>query len=124
MSKCWIIEQGCYSDYRVVGIFTTKENAEQALAFLLSDGNNYHYNEPEIVERCLDPCIQGLNEGLTQFGVRITKDGTAVTVTHAIDAEDFHWTIGSYYNIWARNEAHAIKIASERHVQYLAEKTS
>jgi len=25
---CWVVEQGEYSDYRVVGVFTSKANAQ------------------------------------------------------------------------------------------------
>lgn len=119
--KCWIIEQGCYSDYRVVGIFSTKENAEKALAHMKQKEFS-DYDEPEINERFLDPCIEELNQGLFQFEVRITKEGIEVLIKKEIDAEDFHWTVGDYYNVWARDEAHAIKIASEKHTRHLAEK--
>ena len=65
MSMCYIIEQGSYSDYRVVGIFSTKDKAEQALEYMKSG----ECEEPKITERRLDPGISQLNEGLTQFQI-------------------------------------------------------
>jgi hypothetical protein len=117
MPTCWIIEQGEYSDYRVVGIFTTRENAEQALAYMKDPKN--HYEEPTISERVLDPAIAELNQGLSQFCVRMLNNGELTVYTKKeLDLKDITWNRGACYYTWAKDEQHAIKIAAERHAQH------
>ena len=123
MPTCWIIEQGSYSDYHVVGIFSTRENAERALKFIKRDGD--YYDEPEITERQLDPCIAELNTGLQQFCIRIDHEqGSTTTLVEstALEAIDYHHPNSSIYFVFARDQDHALKIATERHAQYLATK--
>ncbi len=118
MTKCFIIEQGSYSDYRVVGIFTTRENAERGLAYIQ---NADHYDEPTIDERELDPAIDGLNQGLTQFRVHIGEHKTECRIITGLDEDEYHWNNPdqtSSYPVWARTPDDAIKIAAERHAIY------
>lgn len=117
MKKCWIIEQGCYSDYRVVGIFSTKENAEKQMARI-----EWHseYDQPSIEERWLDPGIDELNQGLSQYNVRFEGDETFVKSYNSVEFDDYHWLKGSSYTVWAKNDRAAIKIAAEKHAQYKA----
>ena len=124
MTKCYIIEQGDYSDYRVVGIFSTRVNAEQALAYLNLDSSNT-FDPPSIEERELDPAIAQLNEGLFQYIVHFDQRTNSTTVRPRIDLckdNEAHWDWGSYYIVWATDDQHAIKIAAERNAQYLATK--
>lgn len=117
--KCYIIEQGFYSDYRVVGIFSTRENAEKMLAFINS---TEQWDDPEITERDFDPGISELNEGMNQYLVRFTATSTDVERTYGLNNEDHQWNAGACYYCWAKDDNHAIKIASERHLQYEARK--
>ena len=117
MKKCWIIEQGCYSDYRVVGIFSTKENAEKQMARIKQD---YEYDQPSIEERWLDPGIDELNQGLSQYIVGFDGDGASVRSASSVESDDCHWIKGSSYTVWAENDQAAIKIAAEKHAQYKA----
>lgn len=114
MSSCWIIERGEHSDYRVVGIFTTREKAEQAFNYMKVDPDDYAITK--ITERKLDPVIAELNEGLVQFCVIIGPNRTDVRKVIDIDGEDYSWDGHSLYSIWARDEEHAIKIAAERQI--------
>ena len=70
-NSIWVIERGEYSDYqstwlrhyyRVVGVFSSRENAERALAEIYGSDP---WGRPEISEWPLDPGIDALNEGLT-----------------------------------------------------------
>ena len=120
MPTCWIIEQGSYSDYRVIGIYSTKENAEHALAYIKKDP---HGEEPYIDERHLDPAITELNEGLIQFSIRMLFNGeVTINLRRDLESKDITWKDGACYNIWARDRDHAIKIAAERFAQYSAER--
>jgi hypothetical protein len=118
--SCWIIEQGEYSDYRVVGIFSTKENAERILAFIRDPENEW--SEPLIREKVLDPGIDELNEGLRCFSVSFRYADNSVTVNELKNFTDdgFHWKGGGVYNVWAHDAEHATKIAAEQHAQWLA----
>ena len=117
MKKCWIIEQGCYSAYRVVGIFTTKENAEKQMARIKWGGE---YDQPSIEERWLDPGVDELNQGLSQFIVIFDGAETTVKSYNSVESDDYHWMKGSSYTVWAESDQAAIKIAAEKHAQYKA----
>ena len=117
--KCWIIEDGEYSDYHIVGIFSTRENAETALKFMQTRRG---FNEATICEFPLDPGILELNQGLCLFSVRFTKDKIDVELSNTIDTESYHWNCGSLYYVWAKSPEHAIKIAAERDAQWQIEK--
>ena len=116
MMKCWIIEQGNYSSYSVVGIFSTEENANRAMATL-----NGSYDEPSVTEREFDPGVAELNEGLHHYLVRFADGLVKTDLGNFIECEDWHWVGGSIYSVWAKNDQAAIKIAAERHAQYQAQ---
>lgn len=127
MTLVWTVEQGEYSDYSVLGVFSTKENAER-VATIVGGG-------AEVVERRLDPIIEDLNEGRNFYYVSMLKDGTVTRVerdtpsSYNIDGFDsFPWIdhrqheLGTYYSTfaWAKDDVHAVKIVNERRVQKIA----
>ena len=119
-TKCWIIEQGEYSDYRVVGIFTSLAAAEQALAYMKLEKDIW--DEPTITERPLNPCIAELNAGLTQYQVIFRpNDCLSCNPVINLDPTDMMWgpAEARFYSftIWAKDKDHAIKIAAERKAQ-------
>lgn len=118
MPKCWIIEQGEYSDYHVVGIFSTEENAKHVMERIKQ---TYKYDRPYITERSFDPGIAELNEGLNHYCVRWIDAVMDVAISTDAEDEDCHWDNGHIYMVWAANDQAAIKIAAERHTQYLAQ---
>ena len=137
MSKVYIIEQGNYSDYKVVGIFSTMEKAQQIVAIInKGDEDGYVRDEATIAERELDPFINELNEGLKLFGVVMDYDGTTERcVESGLDyiTELRIWgrTSAPAYrhskindavmgDVWARDVAHAVKIVNEFRAQMIA----
>lgn len=66
--KVWVIEDGEYSDYHVVGVFSSRENAELVRSKLKSG---------DIEEWDLDPAVDKLNAGMEKFYVHMLRDGTA-----------------------------------------------
>ena len=59
MKSVWVIEEGEYSDYHVVGVYDSRESAETILASLPDD------DRPTIAEWPLNPCldeVRGLNQ--------------------------------------------------------------
>jgi hypothetical protein len=127
MVKVWAIEEGEYSDYHVVGVFSTRENAE----LILSKYNASPYHHAEISEWDLDPAIEQLNAGLSRFYVQILRDGTVREVREDFGIEEWE-TInlddsraqdgckGYRIYVFAKDEQHAIKIANEKRLQYIA----
>ena len=133
MTSVWVIEQGAYSDYRVVGVFSSRMYAEQALAILdVSDEN------ATIDEWPLNPAIQELNAWLTQWTGAMLRDGTMEECRPTAAPSDLSlglriWkrsTVSSYKRqgvqdclhgtVWAKNKTHAIKIFNEHRVQLIA----
>lgn len=125
MAKCWIIEQGSYSDYRVVGIFTSQENAERICALI---NEKETWDKASVRERILDPAIAQLNDGLSRYLVQFTHDGRAdVEPKSPIDSDEnpeseMHWNTGDIYFVFAKSAEHALKIGADRHAQWAAEK--
>ena len=128
MSSVWAIEEGRYSDYHVVGVFSTKENAERVLAKL-------EYPHATISEWPLDPFVDELNAGLKQYRVTMLRDGTTEEVVE-IDyfypcyvTDSIRRSQSACHNApdtlkcfpMARDEKHAVKIANETRTRFIAE---
>ena len=127
--KVWIIEQGEYSDYRVVGIFSTEENAKKYMDKIKK--NVHGYDDPSIDERELDPSIEDINAGRSQYYIRFDQEGNITNIELSDDIQECReahyggndrFPATHLYILWAEDEAHAIKIASDRFYQYLATK--
>jgi hypothetical protein len=126
MTSVWVVEDGEYSDYRVVGVFSSKKNAERVCK--LTGG--------EIAKWRMNPAIDELNAGLHFYRVEIAKDGT---VSHCgrhepstydidgtyestpwVDYRDHSLGVHLIVRVWASDDNHAIKIANERRMQKIA----
>ena len=136
MTKIWVIEQGSYSDYRVVGVFSSKENAERVLAFLKKEDDVF--DVPEIAEWVLDPHVTELNAGLKPFLVTMSMNGTVEQCKECVSSYALSdslrvWerTKADYWkgrsiadavmgSVWAEDAPHAIKIANEFRAQAIA----
>lgn len=132
MSKTvWVVEDGEYSDYHVVGVFTSRENAERIKQ--LCGG--------EVSEWPIDPAIEELNAGLWPYSVCMAIDGTTERVTRVdtmsyyslndgvrlwkrTQAPAYRGTPGVqdaiFGTVWAESEQHAVKIVNEKRTAYLA----
>jgi hypothetical protein len=122
MSSVWAIEDGEYSDYHVVGVFSSRENAELVLG---------HLDSGDIAEWDLDPGIDSLNAGLSRYYVHMLRDGTVresrackfeIEEYEHLNPDPRHQpTFGLRISVFAKDEAHAIKIANEKRTQAIAE---
>lgn len=127
----FVLEEGEYSDYHIVGVFSTRENAELVRAAL--------NNEPSIDEWPIDPSVDGLNKGYTPFNVLMLRDGS-VEMHRTVELSSYN--LRNPYFVWkrskapcfepntpdclnmtvlARDEAHAIKIVNEKRARLIAE---
>jgi len=135
MKTIYAVNSGCYSDYHVVALFSSKEKAQAFMTAVPDDDYN------EIEEFQLDPPTADLiRRGYWQWHIRMLRDGT---VEHAMKADTAcsSYTPTPYHAIWrrsqtmhppytrpdclqstvmAKNEKHAIKIANEHRVQLIA----
>jgi hypothetical protein len=121
--KLFMLTQGEYSDYSVVGVFSTKENAE---SFKVAYPND-EYNDIE--EITVDPDITYIRKGMKKWYVNMTREGgtgNSGQTTHEDVCCEFleKW---SYLRVtvlhvvcYAKSEEHAVKIANERRAQLIA----
>ena len=101
----WVIEQGSYSDYRVVGVYSTKVKAELVCTKV---NKGYEYEPATVSEWPLDPGIEAINHGLSPFVVWMLRDGSTEKVSMC--AEDFEYTLNDKPRIWRRSTALAYQI--------------
>ena len=132
--KVWTIESGSYSDYHIVGIFSSRKNAKTVLA-VLKDKDP----EARIVEHNLDPAVDGIRRGLKIFRVHMLRNGDVESVDlHEIDRYDLAGEVSiwrrstaPFYrgkgvpdvmtaSIWAEDKTQAIKAANEKRTQFIA----
>jgi len=127
----WAIEDGCYSDYHIVGVFSSEEKAQKIKNIVGG----------EVVEWNLDPGINEINKGLSMFSIlmdysgdieRLTKEKICTynlsdnglniwerTKAHAYQGKKVNDAVGGF--VWAKDQKHAIKIANEFRTQSIAE---
>lgn len=104
MSTIWIIEKGSYSDYRVVGVYSTKEGAELVCARINGEDR---CESATVAEWPLDPGVEAINQRLAPFTVWMLRDGTTERCMQ--DDNDFEYTINDKLTIWRRSEAPAYR---------------
>jgi hypothetical protein len=136
---CWVVEEGSYSDYRVVGVFSSAKNARKvAKAINKADRSD----DATVAKWPVDPAVEELNAGLKRFVVLMLRDGT---VEDCVEREVSSYNLATTYSIWERTKApaykgkgvpdalqadvwaedtkHAVKIANEARARMVAEGT-
>ena len=139
MKTVWVVEQGSYSDYRVVGVFSSEENA-QIIADVLNDSKDGIYDKASIDEWALDPGVHNLRKGYHLYRVFMREDGTVERCerqeTNSYTMKDgvrmWHRTRAPFYQgnpdapdvvtatVWAKDDHHAIKITNEHRARLIA----
>lgn len=112
--KVYVITQGVYSDYHIVGVALDKEKAERIASFFDSDSTNIEEYDTEKWD---------ISDGRYLYSIRIDKGGIRI-----IENEDFYdpnvvraYPWGIYeVSVMARDKKHAMKIASDMIAQYKA----
>ena len=140
------VEQGSYSDFRVVGVFSTREAAER-LAAWINAGASW-MDQAEVSEWVLDPPCERMNAGLSLWSIDMHRDGrveSAFELRRGVDDDgyreehglkddwapapsvDGRWTPMAktglrrlYASVLAADKDHAIKIVNERRGQMIA----
>ena len=108
----YMVTAGEYSDYRVRGIFSTLEKAQAAIAM----EPKHNGDDMEIEPMHLDPLERRPKSYLT-YAVRMNKDGNVTNCYKvSVFSEPYMFYSGGALSctIYARNDAHAVKIVAER----------
>lgn len=122
MEKVYLISRGEYSDYRVVGAFSTLEKAQQFIkeANEAENSTTYKIND-EIEELNVDSLT--IPKDLHPFTVYFKKDticGIEPDYVEDMKTSLEQWGIGKKLSCWAKDEQHAAKIANEIKAQLIA----
>lgn len=132
MQTIYVVNAGCYSNYRVVALFSTKEKATAFMAAIPDDYN-------DIEEFALDSDVADLvTRGYSQWTVLMLRDGTTERVrrhdsisTYGINQRPRVWRRSQINgtaraadcldaSVMATDETHAAKIANEYRMQMIA----
>jgi len=123
MKTIYVLTEGSYSDYHIVGVYSTKELAEEAQSL---------HDCAEIEEYQLDN-IPKYPPGMVAWHVRITRGeiwfGDSWQTNPFDDKvpseEEYSYADGSSHYVvkcWATDKEHAEKIALDKYYQHQAEK--
>jgi hypothetical protein len=126
MKEIYLVSQGCYSDYGVIGVFEKKEDAQ---LFIDKFSTEDSYDKMEIEIRVLNPFIPELKQGLKSYRVRMEKNGNVRECERQNSVPSINVTKEFFFDIQLRlvvdcmaaDNEHAIKIANERRIAALAE---
>jgi hypothetical protein len=122
MAKVYMVSRGSYSDYRILGIYSTQEKADRALEVYAAD---------EIEEVELD-AIPETPPGMLAWWVDMTEAGDIKQGPHRRDPlDDVHtsWRMAlgyadvpprAFFDVWARDADHAAKVAADKRKELMA----
>lgn len=134
MSKVYLVTSGCYSDYSISGVFSTREKAEQWATVCHYDLTDQGYDGSRLEEFDLDEGLVEMDRGLLLFAVDIRQNGDILEVSEgghpsSVGPIDSWSTYSGMHArqpprqtvyVWARDKEHAVKIANERRIDALA----
>ena len=121
MAKVYMVTDGSYSDYRVLGIYSTKAKAEKAKVLFNAD------NDIDPIEMDATPEVP---PGMLRWVVEIDRNGNV----HVVSREncDYPMDRASVWKpfdsdvtylraaLWAKDEEHAVKVANEWRTRIVA----
>lgn len=120
MSKIYLVTEGSYSDYRVLGVYSSVEKAEHAKLLYVADNDIEEYELDAVPES---------PPGLLAYVVLMEISGDVKRLWQESVAgfksrwhpEDLYGSDPvAWFRIWARDEQHAVKIANEWRAQIIA----
>ena len=134
METIYVVTQGHYSDYSIRGVFSTKEKAQEFIVFAEKTENIKWNDKYEIEEHLINEFqtyIQRIEKGYKYYDVYIDIDGNSriydkTKNIHYYELDECKVYKNSHnkkelcFNIWAKSEQHAVKIANEKRAQIVA----
>ena len=134
-TEIFVVMQGEYSDRRPIGMFSTRELAEQCVRVCScpghSNGNTCHCSLPDIEVFPLDLLAGPLSNGYRSYKIEMWMDGEVKCVASPawpIEIGVFNtWSHFDSHDRWqidwsgfARSEEHAIKICNDLRAYVIA----
>ena len=137
MAKIYVVTAGSYSDYRICGVYSTQEKADEASEQYTSDYDKAHPEEYEL------DYLPDHPKGMIAWSVFMDRDGNSIEgyddASRCGLRNDFSFsprhvpqdtwdsrrggflgiTNGVLFYVWARDKEHAIKIANEKRIQLI-----
>jgi hypothetical protein len=125
MTKIYMVASGEYSDYRVLGLYSTMEKAEYAHKLYNADSEideiELDYLPPHPPGELLWNVLV-LDNGDVLYISRLSLDEAVSLQVYSSRVR--HWAglvnPGRLFRLWAHDKAHAIKIATEKRREMLA----
>lgn len=120
MTTIYLVTDGDYSDYHVLGVYSTKEKAEHAKRLFASDNGIWEYE--------LD-AIPDSPQGMLAYHVSMLVSGDVKDVwQETVEGFESRWCVAPQwgadvtvvFHVWARDEQHAVKISNEWRAQIIA----
>ena len=124
MNTIYILTEGSYSDYHVIGVYSTKELAEKA---------QFVYEDSQIEEYTLDD-VPDYPPGMKGWYVNIDDAKPDEPYSYQVSPDyaiipseseyNYHYNkqTGYYVYCWAVDKDHALKIARDKYYQHQAQK--
>ena len=120
MATIYLVTNGSYSDYHVLGVYSTKEKAEHAKRLFASDNGIWEYE--------LDG-IPDSPPGMLAYHVSMLVSGDVKEVWQdTVEGFESRWYVAPQwgadvivvFHVWARDTTHAVKISNEWRAQIVA----
>ena len=121
MAKVYMVTDGWYSDYRVLGIYSTKAKAEKAKV-LFNAGNDIDSIDLDVVPKT--------PRGMLKWVVEMDRNGNVKDVsrencerhTNPVFVYKHFGSDVTYLRaaLWAKDDEHAVKIANEWRTRIVA----
>jgi len=120
MTTIYLVTDGSYSDYCVLGVYSTKEKAEHAKRLFAADNGIEEYG--------LDATPDS-PPGMLAYQVSMLVSGDVKDVWQVtVDGFEPRWYVARQwgadvivvFHVWARDIEHAVKIANEWRAQIVA----
>ena len=124
MNTIYILTEGIYSDYHVIGVYSTKELAEKA---------QFVYEDSQIEEYTLDD-VPDYPPGMKGWYVNIDDAKPDELYSYQVSPDyatipseseyNYHYNKQTGYCVycWAVDKDHALKIAFDKYYQHQAQK--
>jgi len=123
MTSIYVLTEGDYSDYHIVGVYSTKELAKEAQS-LYKDSQIEEYNLDHIPEH--PPGMSAWYVNISDGKLDDISTSQVSPFEETVPREDeYEWSngeIGYFVYCWAVDEDHAEKIALDKYYQHQATK--
>lgn len=140
IQKIYVVTAGSYSEYHICGVFTERKLAEEYIDILDARTGYCEIEEYEANELS---AVQQIPKGYRFYDVYMNKEGNTKKVSNRLPSSTFALNrflkegkanffiakkhlderITSPIIVLAKDETHAVKIANERRIQWIANNT-